>query len=874
MAARRAGVAFAAIAIVACGVWLTTAAPAWPPADATSGDAAAATPPSAADAPAAPASAPMAPAGADAVPAARIPAEPAAAGLAVLVLGSDQAPVAGATITVQGDDAQLRFPPTGADGRTRAARFPSSDVSLRATTDGAAGAQAWNWRGVVRREVTIRLRPNRVAEVVVRDTAGQALPGVEVRLAPGNPAAAATSPVTTTEANGTARLLATGDTWLAGDVEFCAVASVGAGTFRSAASTWRADGPTPLAVTIDPPRDAPGTGLFVHFVGADGAPAAARGTLYWWNLVTNVGHLGPEIAVDGPTAQIAAATAGATIQLELREPDRITVKTTVVMPAVGGRHDVNVRRGARAPVVEVPLVDGNGAPVTTGEFLLFARLSTGHTAEAKATPDANGVLAFVLPAAQAGSLEVARPLRKDELQWPPLASVPRPYNTVIGTLPPPDPPLAVLAFDAPGAEAAVRLAPVVVTATRDLVTGRVVDEDGRAVAGVRIGLGGVEAPEPAPFAHFATRSADDGTFAIRGTGLPDEVLVFARAPYRCATPVRTRDGAAPLQLVLQFTGSIATKLHIDATLGEHARKRADQRAGVALVVDTASLTPDQLVWYRERAFGGRRELFGRWHLQAGIGHDGAVALDDLVPGSYELRAFLGANEVLRIPGIRVAAGETTALPPRAIAEGIEVTQVRVLRTDGTPLRDARVRFKLAEWKETDPGGTNTATDERGEAWFVVPRNTITDVEVVAKDMAPHHERAARFPLEVRLGAGTTFDVALTGHEALRDDVRALTISCGRHDGDAPDTPVRTIGKLRQLTHPLATVAADGSCSIPNLPTGTWRVWLAAHPPLADRSGRGITFVRLGDFEVTGSSPAHLVIPHTLSASDLATLRGQ
>lgn len=51
-------------------------------------------------------------------------------GLGVLVQDRDKRPIAGAEITVTGDDRDLVFPPTGSDGWTRATRLPNGDVHL------------------------------------------------------------------------------------------------------------------------------------------------------------------------------------------------------------------------------------------------------------------------------------------------------------------------------------------------------------------------------------------------------------------------------------------------------------------------------------------------------------------------------------------------------------------------------------------------------------------------------------------------------------------------------------------------------------------------------------------------------------------------
>jgi hypothetical protein len=64
--------------------------------------------------------------------------------------------------------------------------------------------------------------------------------------------------------------------------------------------------------------------------------------------------------------------------------------------------------------------------------------------------------------------------------------------------------------------------------------------------------------------------------------------------------------------------------------------------------------------------------------------------------------------------------------------------------------------------------------------------------------------------------------------------------------------------------------AKGRGSIPNLPPGKYRLWLAALPPIG--SARGITFVLLGDRTLTGDGVTDL--SHELTTAEQATLLGR
>jgi hypothetical protein len=520
------------------------------------------------------------------------------------------------------------------------------------------------------------------------------------------------------------------------------------------------------------------------------------------------------------------------------------------------------------PRLEIPLVDSDGKPVTAGDFQIYP--SYWGTPDRRVQPDERGVLVIPVHTTMGGKLEIARVYRADQLHWPETSGIPRPYYSGgVGPPPPPDPPIAVVSFPACEPGAAQHLPPVVVPDLVPRITGRVVDAAGRPVPGVRIGITSVEPPEPAAFAHFATRTDDAGLFAIRATALPAEVFVFGRRHLGFCAPVRTHPGAH-LELKLEPTGTIAMALHLT---GPAVDADPNHLPSVSAVVDEAGLRDGWWAVFRDRAFSARFNLIMRWHKQVWVREEGEVVLDDLVPETYEVRAAVGVTELAPVPGVRVAPGQTVRVPQldgMSLGPAVEWTRVRVLGPEGEPLSGAFVHFTIPEWRETWPCGANGKTDQKGEASFEVPRNTVADVHVEANGMADWHQPAARFPLDVTMCRGTELEISIRGHEALKNDVRAFIVSCRSYDGQAPDTPVMDAAS-QQLHYPLATLELDGHCTISRLPPGRWRVWLAALPRV---NARGITFVLLGDYAVTAEGPPRIEIQRQLDADALAKLRGR
>jgi hypothetical protein len=851
------------LAAVALAVVLTVAAlsrcdrgPAQPAPEAA-GAAAAATEP------AAPAAAPVAdaPLRNGAGPAAAPPA-----GLRVQVRDA-RGPVAGATITVRGGERPV-FPPTDANGISVAAAFPAGDVVLDATHAGAEGVGDWRDHAPLVTECTIYLHLPRDVDVRVRGPASEPLAGVPIELAPFDDRYASTSLAGTTDPRGVARVHVPGGDVLAWGPGLRATVQLEGRSFTAPATHWADGAGAVTELTIDVPALPPRPpGLTVRFVEVDGSPAHVRGTLtlsrFEQQPNVRIGGYVADVAVDGTTATLPQVQPGDDVELELDEPGRLRVTHALVVPPGAGASTTTIVRGKGAPRVEVPLVGANGLPRAGEELAWFVRYGDGHTDEGRSRLGTDGLLGLDLRADRAGSLELAHPFAARHLRWPPRQRLERPYNTTDGE-PPPDPVLAVVAFPALAPGRVHRGDAVAVPEVAVRVRGRVVAGDGRGVADVRIRVAATAPPTPQELRTFETRSGDDGAFTIEATALPDEVLVFGRRPLGFCAPVRVRTAAAaePVVLTLQPTGAITMPVLATSVPG------APEHPMFHLVLDDPALPEGWWVLFQDRDTSVDRELWDRWQLEHGVrATGGALELRDLVPATYELRGSLGRNRLPTVRPVRVRGGETLELPPASVGAGLERVFVRVL-ANGNPLAKAQVRFTLPEWSWHFAATTNDATDENGEAWFVVPRGAVADVEIHAIGRATKRVPAARFPLEVTMHDGATLALALRGHEALGDQVRALVLCCRPHGDAPPDTPVQVIGELRMLHHPQVTLTADGRGAIPNLPPGRYRAWLAALPPIMGQR-RDITFVPLGDHTATGDERIELA--HELTAAERATL---
>lgn len=802
-------------------------------------------------------------------------------GLGVRVLDPDRQPVAGATIEVRGDDAGLTFPPTGADGTTRSRRLPNATIHLKVHHAGRSGSGSWYWNAVVQEEVTIWIRPDHDVEVAVTGKDGTPRPGVAVALFPGTGDDSGQSTTTTkTDAGGIGHLCVEGDGWLAAHDTVHAVATVDGVRVPSGATKWSAVGPTRLSIEVSSAPTSGTADLVVHFVDQGGAPVDVDGELEWSRIQSggfgSIQSPAGECRAVGRDATIRQLPLGDHLQLTLREADRLDTELEVHLAPGSTREEVQLRRGQPAPRLLIPLVTRDGAPVTTGDFVVTV-LSTSDFYETERTlqPDAAGQLTFVRNGTGGGQIEIAELRSASRLHWPEPPRLQRPYRTTAGSPPPPNPPLAVLPF-APCAPGEVqRLAPVVVPDVAPRISGSVVDGEGRPVPDVLIWITTVAPPEPAPLANFATSTDAQGRFTILATALPDEVFVCGRRPLGFCTPVRTRPSAEPVTLVLQPTGAIAIGVHSPAHPGLPERLAQQLQVAVSVQIDDGALAGGTWAYFRNRIPVFEGTWRQRWVARARAPETGEFVFRDLVPGDYTVVCSVGEHPVVEVPAVHVPAGQTVR-PPQlqegAIAGGVDADLVRVLDRTGAPVANAIVLVTLPAAAQRAPGPLQVRTEANGEAWFVAPSGTAAEIEVRVPQCAPSRVHATAFPVDVTVGPGTSFDFVILGSAEAARGSRALTVVARQFTDTPPASPLLKLVGLTQFEHPQANLDEAGRATIPNLPPGTWRLWVGAVPPL--QGGRDFTFVLLGDRTIGAGDPEHVTIEHHLTAAETATLLGR
>ncbi|MCA8966042.1 MAG: carboxypeptidase regulatory-like domain-containing protein, partial [Planctomycetes bacterium] len=499
----------------------------------------------------------------------------------------------------------------------------------------------------------------------------------------------------------------------------------------------------------------------------------------------------------------------------------------------------------------------------------------GYEHESTVQPNAAGLLVVPLDDRRAGKVEIAEVRDASRLHWPETQRLQRPYRTTLGREPPPNPPLAVLDFAAPEVAEVIRLAPVTAPDVAPRIHGIVLDAAGKPAAGVRIWITTVSQPEPRPFADFEAKTDAEGKFAIRATELPEEVFVGGRLPLGFCAPQRVRPSPEPITLRLLPTGAVAMDLRMPErpAMPEELARRL--RTRIDLRTDESALADGTWMFFRKRSPVFEKGYRDRWGAFAWPPEQGECVLRDLVPGEYRLLGNIGPNGVLDVPGVRVLAGETTrpaAAQGVTIGAGVVANVVRVRDVDGRPLAKVRVWLMLPEWTQALAGPAWQDTDANGEAWFIGPRGALADVEIKTEGRAPVKLHGVPFPVEITLGNGTSLDFAITAIGDVASDSRAVVVGCMPFDGTPPDSPVQEVAGMKMFRHPQANLDAAGRATIPNLPPGHYRLWLGAVPPL--RSQRGSTFVLLGDREITAKDPARVLVEHSVTAAETATLLGR
>jgi protocatechuate 3,4-dioxygenase beta subunit len=210
-----------------------------------------------------------------------------------------------------------------------------------------------------------------------------------------------------------------------------------------------------------------------------------------------------------------------------------------------------------------------------------------------------------------------------------------------------------------------------------LLEGRVVDGQGRAVAGARIttwvrsaqGSGGIRRSQWTQEGDSRLRSGADGRFVLRSAEKFDEFMLVARADGACSSPTRARSGERDVTLVVDHDGVLRGRLEFDENVSSDH-----------LDIEVEPEAPEDPTRPMERDF---------W---ASVDPDGRFVVRGVRAGLYSVRVHLAGVDrpVTTVKGVRVEAGSERVDPrldPLDLRKLGRWRNVRVLEPDGTPARE-------------------------------------------------------------------------------------------------------------------------------------------------------------------------------------------
>jgi protocatechuate 3,4-dioxygenase beta subunit len=132
--------------------------------------------------------------------------------------------------------------------------------------------------------------------------------------------------------------------------------------------------------------------------------------------------------------------------------------------------------------------------------------------------------------------------------------------------------------------------------------------------------------------------------------------------------------------------------------------------------------------------GGRRGRRGRPRGMARTKPDGTYTIENLAPGTYNLRITMNSMEAFAQDGLRVYEGQETSVPPVVVGDGFLMGEVLVVDADGQPLKDVRVSISTGSnggnrWSSRGWGRSSTRTNEQGSALALIPSGSEFTVSV-------------------------------------------------------------------------------------------------------------------------------------------------
>ena len=221
---------------------------------------------------------------------------------------------------------------------------------------------------------------------------------------------------------------------------------------------------------------------------------------------------------------------------------------------------------------------------------------------------------------------------------------------------------------------------VVTLRTGKAIAGRVVDDRGVAVAGIRVGFNRLEMRGGIGFERFVTEEAAttdaNGWFALAGLGDDAVTLRAVGKEHAPATMAEVAVGTLDVLLRVERFGAIE---------------------GVLVGADGAPIAGSEV---RLGAPGDGFEFLGEADQVGGVartrngaarsGADGTFRIEGVKPGKLTIRATGKGHRPARLDGVQVAAAQTSK-GVRLVADRGAVARVRVVDAAGVPVAGAKVR---------------------------------------------------------------------------------------------------------------------------------------------------------------------------------------
>jgi hypothetical protein len=399
---------------------------------------------------------------------------------------------------------------------------------------------------------------------------------------------------------------------------------------------------------------------------------------------------------------------------------------------------------------------------------------------------------------------------------------------------------------------------VVTLRTGKAIAGRVVDDRGVGVAGIRVGFNRMEMRGGIGFERFVTEEAattdQNGWFALAGLGDDAVALRAVSKEHAPATVTEVAVGTMDVVLRVERFGAIEGVLvGADGAPIAGSEVRLGGPGG-----------GDGFEFFGDADQGGAMAMTRNGAARSGA--DGAFRIEGVKPGAVTVRATGKGHRPARLDGVQVAAAQTTK-GIRLVADRGAVARVRVVDAAGAPVAGAKVR--VAKPSPRGQGMTigadgsvqvsmqsTTVVAGGDEAQFVgssalgrgttdadgrceIPGLPAGDVEV----QATHPEHAAALPAATVLPAAGGVDVQL----ALRQPgFVAVTVVAGDGtpvaDAEVFVAPAADDGSGRKR---LRTDAA-GKATSPALLPGEYTAVLArAARSNSGRQAAGLSFMVMG-----------------------------